>query len=85
MSTEFTAYITKYALTQGIYAKPVRDCGNGMVATTLDRYVGYFHEGEWHRSQAAAIAKAEDMRAAAVKAAEKKIAKLKAMRFKVLP
>lgn len=85
MSDEFIAYITKYALTQGIYAKPVRDCGDGMVATTLDGYVGYFHKGEWHRSQAAAIARAEDMRVAAVKAAEKKIAKLKALKFKVTP
>lgn len=78
---KFTAFITKYALTQGIFKKTVEDCGGGMVATVGDAYIAMYHgEGrEWHRSIKAAKAHAETMRHAKIASLERHIEKLRVM------
>lgn len=78
---KFTAFITKYALTQGIFKKIVEDCGGGMVATVGDAYTGMYHgEGrEWHRSLQAAKSHAETMRQAKIVSLERQIEKLRVM------
>lgn len=41
----------------------------------------YLHGNDWHGSREAAVARAEQMRAAKINSLEKQIAKLNAMRF----
>lgn len=51
--TRFTAYITKYALTQGIFEREVEDCFNispVMVVDTKNHHNTY-HRDEWHREE----------------------------------
>lgn len=77
-------WITKYALTQGIFTiKNARDCGDGVVGDPTS--LAYYHvEGrDWHRSESAAIARAEKMRRDKIASLTKSIAELKAMVFEV--
>lgn len=77
-----TVWITKYALTQGIFAKEVTDHGTSMV-TDHERYTSFYHgEGrEWHRTLESAVAQAEKIRLKKIASLEKEVAKLKALNF----
>lgn len=81
-------YVTKYALTKGIYTAEadVNDRGFAVVKGARFHLDTYLHgEGrEWCRTEADAISVAEKMRDKAIKDAERKIAKLKAMTFDVV-
>lgn len=78
------AWITKYALTQGILGIDAKECGsNGMIEDT-DRSHGpfnYYHgEGrDWHRTEEAALARAEQMRQDKLVSLRKQITKLERM------
>lgn len=77
----FTAYITKYALTQGIFAVEVELCADiaaGMVSTrsTIPGHGFTFHGQDWHRDLPAAIARAKVM-------VERKLASLEVRRRKL--
>ena len=94
MRTRFFAYITKSALTRGIFRVEVEDCfdtAEGMVHNyqkNLGGSYNYYHdEGvEWHRTWPGAKAKAEAMRDAKIKGLKKQIAKLENITFeKPLP
>jgi predicted translin family RNA/ssDNA-binding protein len=80
--TRFTAYITKYALTHGIFEREVEDCfeiSSTMVKDCKNSHNTY-HRGEWHRSKDEAVAKAEAMRRkkiASLQASMKKLSDLK--------
>lgn len=78
-------WITKYALTQGVFIRDVEDCGDGMVADHSTRYVAYYHrEGrDWHRTRKSAIDRVEEMRGDAIAAAQRKLDKLKKLRVEV--
>lgn len=81
--TKFTAYITKYALTQGIFECEVEDCFHisaGMVKSTKSQHV-IFHKGDWHRSRAEAVAKAEDMRRKKVVSLQASLKKFNDLKF----
>ena len=81
--TTFTAYITNRALTEGIQEKIVVDCFDispDMVAVMGSRQQN-FHKGQWHRTRAEAVLKAEMMRVAKLKSIDRQIAKLRALRF----
>ena len=81
--TQFTAWISKYALSQGIYAVEVEDCfdvASDMVATTKE-WKQHFHGRDWCRTQAGAIERAEEMRVAKIASIKKQLAKLEAMSF----
>lgn len=82
------AWITKYALTQGIFTVEAED--NIREEILVVRHLGYipdcYHgEGrEWHRTPESAMARAEQMRKAKIASLEKQIKKLQTMKF-VLP
>lgn len=82
---EFTAWITKYALTTGIVRSKV-DCDNrypSMVVQRGDNGLLDFHgEGkDWHKTREGAIDRAEKMRKAKIESLKKQIAKLEKLRF----
>jgi len=78
-----TVWVTKYVLTEGIKKVKARVCHD--IAPTMIEYGNhaYAHGKDWHRTQEAAIARAEEMRLAKIKSLEKSIAKFKALRFTV--
>ena len=75
------AWVTKYALTEGIVAVDGEVCHNissGML--TYGNY-GTAHGKDWHRTPEAAIAKAEEMRKAKIASLKKSIAKMESLKF----
>lgn len=82
-----TAFITKYALTQGILeveANPILDkrmvcCGVSFALPgfcTQDVFAK-----DWHETKPASIARAEEMRVAKIASIKKLLAKLEKMKF----
>lgn len=82
--TRFTAYITKFALTSGIMEREVEDCFDtspNMISVVGTKYPTHYHKGDWFRSMAEAVAKAESMRSRKIVSLEASIAKIKALKF----
>ena len=83
---QISAYITKYALTTGIYFAKGEVCHEISSKMFSDiRRCGSlnYHGNEWHRTKEDAIMRAEEMRDRKIKSLEKQIAKLKKMTFVV--
>lgn len=79
-------WITKYALTRGIFAVVAEDCGNDMVKFKGGNPGNVYAHGEgreWHRTREAAETRALAMRDAKVLSLQKQIKKLQAMTFEV--
>ena len=78
------AWITKYALTEGIEVVDAEVCGEGnMIAYGNVGYGSqYAHGKDWHRTPEAALARAEEMRKAKISSLRKSIAKIEALTFK---
>ena len=79
-------YITKYALSRGIWEADAEICPNTsekVIRTNIDGTVMYFlGEGkEWHQTKDEAIARAKEMQAARLKSLEKQRKKLEGMVF----
>lgn len=74
-------WVTKYALTQGIYEREVRDCGDDMIADDSTHFTTYLHKGDWHTSKKDAILKADEMRKKKIESLKKKIKQLENMKF----
>lgn len=80
-------WITKYALTQGILqaddAEVCVDINPGMIRVPSMGTSAMFHgEGrQWHRTEASALKRAEQMRRDRIKSLERQIGKLKGMTF----
>lgn len=83
MNDTITIWVSKYALSKGVYEAQARDCGGGMVkVTTTGMYYFLHSEGtQWHRTREDAVARAEQMRQKRIVSLRKQIAKLQAMRF----
>lgn len=83
MSTRFKAYITKYAMTNGIEEIEAEDCFE--ISTTMISAVDgphkCYHGNDWHRSREMAVKHAEEMRLAKIDSLKKSIAKLEKLRF----
>jgi hypothetical protein len=81
--TRFIAWITKYALTEGIYSVDVEDCFNisEKMVTGLNRRDGCYHKPHWHRTRKEAVVQAEKMRAAKIRSLRKSIAKMERLDF----
>jgi hypothetical protein len=83
--THFKAWISKYALSKGVFAIDAEDCFDtsptmiGDMAESLTSY----HGEAWHRTQEAALAKAEQMRKARIANLKKQIAKFEKMKFEL--
>ena len=83
---DITAWVTKYALTDGIQkvSGTVRhETRSGMLSYTGSRYEWRecVHGNDWHRTPEAALARAEEMRKAKIASLKKSIAKLEAIKF----
>lgn len=77
-------YITKYALTQGIFEKEIQDIKGGMVIVHSPCSINdvlYFHGKDWHLSRDEAVKRAEQMRASKIKSLKKAITDLEALTF----
>lgn len=79
-------YVTKYALTKGIYAAEadVDDRGFAVIEGADDFHPDTYLHGEgreWCRTEADAISVAEKMRSHAIELMEQKLAKLKSLGF----
>jgi len=78
----FTVWITKYVLTEGIREKEVKESGRDGVEIVGSNGIYCHTEGkEWHKDKESAIKKAEEMRNKEIIKLEKKIQKLKDMKF----
>lgn len=81
---KFTAWITKYALTKGVFSVRVEDCFDisETMVKSLEGGVGiYYHGKDWHRTRKAAIERAEVMRKKRIKATKERLTKLENLRF----
>lgn len=77
-------WITKYALTTGIYAAEAEVCEtveDGTMIRVLSSYGGYFHKPNWWDNEADAIRRAEVMRKRKIAGLQKQLEKLKALKF----
>lgn len=74
------AWVTARALSKGITIENVEIGADGYAYST-DLYSTQYRPGDWHRTEAAAIARAEEMRVAKIASLEKQIAKLRKMTF----
>jgi hypothetical protein len=79
------AYITKFALTKGIVvAEGERDGKEGFVVRGAVPWdVHKFKLGEWHTDRDAALKRTNQMRFDKVDAAEREVARLRAMEFPI--
>ena len=83
-----TAWVTKYALTDGI--QKVSGTVRHETSSAMLSYPGgcrdwpvSVHGNDWHRTPEAALARAEEMRKNKIASLKKSIAKLEAMMFSV--
>lgn len=81
-------WISKYALTQGVYAIDAELCGQSspnMIRDLNNRsgYGGYFYRPDWHETEDAAIVRAETMRDSKLISLRKQIVKLQAKKFTI--
>lgn len=80
---QFTAWVTKYALTEGILKMQVEDCFG--VSPDMVKKVNspsnWFHGKDWHRSYEDAVARAEEMRTEKLKSIDKQRARILALKF----
>lgn len=80
-------FITKYALTVGIFQVDAEIHGGSSNMISCKRggafSTEFFHGKDWHCTAEKAVERAEEMRAAKIKSLEKQITKLKGMTFKV--
>jgi hypothetical protein len=77
-------WITKYALTKGIFTIETEDDGaDGMITDRSEPCTAFFHgEGrDWHRSEYAATRRADEMKKAKIAALVKATEKLRKMQF----
>lgn len=77
-----TAWITRYALTEGIKVAEAEVCSDKMITyggTGCSRKSIYGND--WHRTYEAALARAEEMRVAKIASLRKSIARIERMTF----
>ena len=72
-------WITKYALTRGIFELEVDSCGIDVVNGKESLYP-YF-EGDWRKTKEEAVLRANCMREQKIKSLKKQIEKLEKMKF----
>lgn len=83
MKKKLTVWITKHALTKGIYSTEAvhSELYPNMIEVPNGSYSQYFHGRDWHLNEAAAKERAEAMRRSAIALLDKKRAKLVSMTF----
>jgi len=75
-------FVTKYALTEGVYVDDVEPSGvcESMVSSKTRGLTNY-HGKDWHTDRDSALRRAEVMRARKIHSLEDSIARLKGLRF----
>lgn len=84
----FDAWITKYALTQGILKRRVELCDHispTMVSVISDEWQQHFHGKDWHQTRAGAIARAKVMKEAKLDSMHNKMATIAGLNFEDTP
>lgn len=81
-------YITKYALTSGIFYGEAEVCGSSPDTVIIRKkdykhFDQYFSGLDWHQTKRAAIDRAAEMRDKKLISLEKQIKKIKAIDFKI--
>lgn len=83
--TKLTVWISKYALSQGIYSVEVIDCFDispDMVRDGRKEYsTQFYHGGDWHRTREEAVSRAEQIRSKKIASLKKQIEKLEKRSF----
>lgn len=76
-------WVTKYALSTGIFSADARQVSPTMVAYKHGGFSAdsYAHGNDWHLSEEKAIARAEEMRKKRVASMEKSLKTIKALDF----
>ena len=76
-------WITKYALTKGIFKADAELCGLDIISASWDNGTrcNNFAGEEWWNTKKQAIEKAEEMRSKKIESLKKQIKKLEEMRF----
>jgi len=88
---KITAWITKYALTQGIFSveaevcseiseKMIKELKSGFSADVS----GTYHKPDWHETKKDAVIQAEKMRTAKIASLKKSIAKIEKLSFEAM-
>ncbi|MDU4943872.1 MAG: hypothetical protein E6X23_20430 [Mixta calida] len=79
-------YVTKYALTSGIFAVEADVEESRKIASykqPASYFVEYVHGNDFHLTQEAAVARAEEMRIKKLQSLDKKIKQISAMKFEI--
>lgn len=81
--TTFTAWITKYSLTKGVFSTKVEDCFkiNETMVSDTERPMVYYHDNDWHRTREAAVQHAEKMRKKKIVSLKNSIGRIKKLKF----
>lgn len=75
------AWVTKYALTEGIQEVEGEVCHNVSSGMLSWGKYGTAHGRDWHRTREEAVKRAEEMRVAKIASLKRSIAKLEAIKF----
>lgn len=76
-------FVTKYALTVGIFRSKTDDTTDSETITvkSTDSFNAYYGKGQWVKTKEEAISVAEDMRRRKLKSLKKQILRIKAINF----
>lgn len=80
---EITAYVTKYALTKGIFKVTGLLHKDGRLAYKIDSFYSYLSPSEFFELKEVAIRKADGMRFKKIESLKKQIARLEKLNFEV--
>lgn len=79
--TIMTIWITKYALTKGIYSVEAEIDANIDMAVMRGSFSEYFHKSEWWKTEQDAKKKAEEMRKTRIASLKKSLKKMEDLKF----
>ena len=74
-------WITKHALTKGIFEIEGRECSIDRMIQDPNRTCAYYHRDEFHTCKKRAIAKAEEMRLKKIASLKKQLARYEGLKF----
>ena len=79
--TTFTAWITRYALTKGVFSIKVEDCYDTTMVQDVGNTCSYYHGKDWHKTRKEAVKRANEMRDKKLASLKKSIERLKKLKF----
>lgn len=74
-------YVTKYALTQGIFVIECKEVDTKTVQDLDSRFPQFFYKPHWHMTREGAIRQAEKMRQKRIESLQKQLAYLETLTF----